>query len=171
MNKTFVDKPNNLILSALWIFLLTSILHFAYSFTRFFPLSFISSVNESVWEHTKITFFAALFYDIFLYFRYFKGCNNFIFSLFPSLASIIITIPFLFYGYTGILGFNILIIDLAIAYVAALISQYILIHFCKSKKDYSSLKTFSIIMVIAMVIMFFLFTWYPPKLPLFIEKG
>lgn len=156
-----------LLLSSVWIFFLASLLHFGYSFTGFFPLSFISAVNESVWEHTKIVFFAALFYDIFLYFRHFKGSPNFIVGLTPSLASILVTIPFLFYGYSGILGFNLLAIDLFIAFLAGYIAQYILMRFSCSSKSLDSYRTFSLFLVAAMIILFFLFTWYPPNLPLF----
>ncbi len=154
-------------LSSVWIFFIASLLHFGYSSTGFFPLSFISSVNESVWEHTKIVFFAALFYDIFLYFRYFKSNHNFVAGLAPSLASIIVTIPFLFYGYSGILGFNVLAIDLLITFLAGWIAQNILMRYSCSPKNYKEYKIFSLLFVAAMVILFVVFTWYPPNLPLF----
>lgn len=162
-------QEESLSLSSIWIFLLASLLHFGYSFTHFYPLSFISAVNESVWEHIKIIFFAALFCNLFLYIRKFKGNSGFISGLAPSLASILLTVPFLFYGYSGILGFNLLVIDLLITFISAYIPQSILRRFICSTKSYDSYKVLSILLVVAMIFMFFLFTWYPPSLPLFIH--
>lgn len=156
-------------LSGIWIFLVSSLLHFGYSFTHFYPLSFICAVNESVWEHVKIIFFAALFVNLFLYFRYFNGNDSFVAGLAPALLSITLTVPFLFYGYTGIIGFHLLILDLIITFASSYIAQMILLYFACGKKDYTTYKGISILIIIIMILLFFVFTWYPPSLPLFME--
>ena len=160
-------QRNQLLMDTTWIFFLTSILHFLYGFTKFRPISYISAVNESVWEHTKITFFAALFYDLILYFKDYRGNNNFVAGLAPALFSIILSVPLLFYGYSGAIGFSFLAMDLFIAFLSALISQYILKRFTESSMDLSGWKRLSLLLVLAMIILFFIFTWYPPHLPLF----
>ena len=167
MKKGFSSYKKSLLIASVWIFFITSLLHFTYSFTGFYPLSFISAVNESVWEHAKIVFFATLFYNIFIYIRSYRKNCNFIAGLGPSLASILITVPFLFYGYSGILGFNLLAVDLIIVLISALIAQYILIKITSSKKDLCTYKNLSLLLILAMVMMLFLFTWYPPNLPPF----
>lgn len=169
--RNYSKETGQLLLKSSWIFFLTSVLHFLYSVTGFYPFSFISSVNESVWEHTKIVFFAALIFSIILYFKDYRGNNNYIAGLAPALFSIIITVPMLFYGYTGILGTHLLVIDLLIAFISASISQYILQKFVRCPRDLSGYQLISILLVVAMIIAFFVFTWYPPKLPLFREPG
>ena len=169
MNKVCSQKPSQLLLNSTWIFFLSSILHFLYSFTGFFPFSYISAVNESVWEHVKIIFFSVLIFDLFLYFKCYKGSNNFFAGLTLALFSIIISVPFMFYGYTGIIGRNFFVIDLLIAYIAGLISQYILNRVIKYPKDLSRFTIASILLIVAMTLMFFIFTWYPPDLPLFVS--
>lgn len=42
--------------------------HFLYDKTRFIAFSFLSPVNESIWEHIKIIFFPYLIYSIAEYF-------------------------------------------------------------------------------------------------------
>ncbi|MCX7774236.1 MAG: DUF6512 family protein [Clostridia bacterium] len=168
MENTCSSKQRGAImLSTVWIFLLASLLHFGYSLTGFYPLSFICAVNESTWEHIKIIFFGALFTDVFLYFKYFKGNANFIAGLAPSLASIMVSVPMMFYGYMGVIGRDVFILDLIIAYLAGFFAQRILLRFTCGGKDFSSWKTASALAVVIMIFMFFLFTWYPPNLPLF----
>ena len=168
MDKRYGKKLSSLIYESLWIFFIASLLHFGYSATGFFPLSFISNVNESVWEHTKIVFFAALLFNIYLYFRLHKGNSCFIAGLAPSTFSILLSIPLMFYGYTGLLGFDAFIPDLLIAYLSALLCQAILNHFALDGRDCRKYQTLSLLFIVLLIFTFFLFTWYPLKLPMFI---
>lgn len=173
MEKTAAQKTkSDLLTESLWIFFAASLLHFGYSFTRFYPLSFICAVSESIWEHSKIVFFGALFYNVIQ--RLIEGriSRLWITSLTPALLSIILAVPILFYGYTGMLGFHVFFLDLAIAWVSGLICQIIL-HRLESKiVDCSKYMPLSLMFLILMILVFFLFTWYPPKgLPLFEPSG
>lgn len=161
------SQRKELLLDTTWIFFLSSLFHYLYELTVFRPVSYFSAVNESTWEHIKIIFFAALFYDLFLYVIKYRGNLNFFTGLAAALFSIILTVPSFFYGYSSSLGLNLLPMDLLIAFLAAYISQYILMKLMEWPKDLSSWRTLSILFIIAMVVAFFLFTWYPPKLPLF----
>ncbi len=162
-----IEQKKELLVSSVWVFFITSLLHFAWKFTNLYALSFISAVNESIWEHTKIVFFAVLIYDLIIYVRRYLNNKNFIAGLTPSLASVIITVPLFYYSYTGILKVNLLPLDLLIVFLSAFISQYILLKFIKCHKDFSAYNVLSALTVLAMVFMFVMFTWYPPKLPLF----
>lgn len=167
MGKGYAGKPAKLLIESLWIFFIASLLHFCHSVTGWYPLSFVCAVNESVWEHIKIIFFAALFYNIFYYFRLYKGNSCFIAGLSPSLFSILLSVPILFYGYTGLLGYDALIPDLLTAYLAAFICQLILDRFISKGKDCGRYRALSILFILLMISAFFVFTWYPPRLPLF----
>lgn len=162
------ESRSDLLTDSLWIFVAASLLHFGYSLTRFYPLSFICAVNESIWEHTKIVFFGALFYNLIQYLLKGKSSPCLIAGLAPALFSILVTVPFLYYGYTGMLGFYVFLLDLTIAWVSGLICQIILYR-VSGIEGCSGYQTLSLLFVILLVLVFFLFTWYPPRgLPLFV---
>ena len=155
----------DLLTESLWIFVAASLLHFGYTFTRFYPLSFICAVNESIWEHKKIVFFGALFYNLVQFLL--KASPSLITGLAPALFSILITVPILYYGYTGMLGFHVFIVDLAIAWVSGLICQVILYR-VSAIEGCARYQTLSLLFLLLLILIFFLFTWYPPRgLPLF----
>gem|GEM_PF-613381 len=139
---------------SLWIFVAASLLHFGYSLTRFYPLSFICAVNESIWEHTKIVFFGALFYNLIQYLLKGKSSPCLIAGLAPALFSILVTVPFLYYGYTGMLGFYVFLLDLTIAWVSGLICQIILYR-VSGIEGCSGYQTLSLLFVILLVLVFF----------------
>jgi len=161
------SRRKELLLDTAWIFLFSSALHFLYELTGLRPVSYIAAVNESTWEHIKIIFFSALFYDLYLYLRKYRGNPNFFTGLALGLFSIILSVPILFYGYSASLGFSFILLDLMIAFIAALISQYILMRCMESSRDLSSWRKVSILFILAMTAAFLVFTWYPPQLPLF----
>lgn len=97
------------------IFLLWSALgtlwHYLYDFCgQNYLIGLIAPVNESVWEHMKLAFFPGLI--IFLLFKS---------KLKPALHPILVAtwlIPVLFYTYSGILGFQVTIIDIGILFAS-----------------------------------------------------
>jgi len=151
------------------IFILQSILHFAYEFTSIKGLALISAVNESVWEHLKIGFYGALLFYIVEYFHIGKY-PNFLFAKLISLYFIPIFIVVTYYTYTGILGKHFLLVDLLIAFVAGMLAQILSYKIITSPKDYSSLNFLSIILIIIAIITFTIFTFKPPHIPLFFDK-
>jgi hypothetical protein len=152
------------------IFLLFSGLHFLYSGTGLGIFKPFSAINESVWEHLKIGFFAAFFYAIFEYFMGFKDNTNFIFAKSLALLSIPIFITIVFYSYTAIVGHSVLWVDILTAFVSVVISQWISCKIVFSSKDYSRFTPISSILIIFMVFAFIFFTYFPPDLGIFIEK-
>lgn len=172
MEKAIPRKKTTLLLNeSIWIFFAASLLHFGYSFTRFYPLSFLCAVNESVWEHVKIVFFGALFFNTVQCLRGGRLRRS-IPALVPALFSIPVTVPFLYYGYTGILGFHVFLLDLVVAWASGLICQIILDRLMIKIKDSSRYETLSLLFLVLMILLFFLFTWYPPRgLPMFVPSS
>lgn len=69
-------------------------------------------VNESTWEHIKLLFFPALVYIVFLSFRFKNHCPSLTNALFFGLLLGCLSIPVLFYTYSGILGTHVFFMDI-----------------------------------------------------------
>lgn len=152
------------------IFILFSGLHFLYSGTGLAIFKPFSAVNESVWEHLKIGFFAAFFYAVFEYFRGGKGNVNFIFGKSMALLSIPIFITIVFYSYTAFAGKSILWVDILTAFLSVVLSQWISYKIISSPIDFSRFMPLGYILITVMLFAFIFFTYSPPDLGIFIEK-
>jgi len=151
------------------LFGLTALFHYLYDWTGVFLFSFFSAVNESVWEHVKITFYAALFYGIFEYYRQFQGNWNFVFGKALGLIMIPLFIPFVYYGYTTFTGRNILWVDILTALLAGAVCQgFTLLAVCDGR-DYARFKYLSLSAAAMLVLLFTLFTYYPPDFAIFVS--
>ena len=152
------------------IFILFSGLHFLYSGTGLAVFKPISAVNESVWEHLKIGFFAAFFYAVFEYFMGLKNNVNFIFGKAMAMLSIPIFISIVFYSYTAFAGRSILWVDILTAFLSVVLSQWISYKIISSPEDFSRYTPLGYIVIIVMVFAFIFFTYCPPRMGIFIEK-
>ena len=175
------------------------LLHFAYEFTgnnAFVAL--FCPVNESTWEHMKLLFFPMLLvlfiqYAIISYIKsskinqyndnIFKVC--YIEGTFVGIVYGLVAIFVLFYSILGLIGFNVDWINIAIYFVSIILAFYPYIKLPSSntytyhynKKNKSSLcgkcgKIPAILCVIAIVVimcLFFIFTYYPPHIGLFVD--
>ena len=151
------------------IFILFSGFHFLYSGTGLGIFKPFSAINESVWEHLKIGFFAAFFYSIFEYFIAFKENTNFIFGKSMALLSIPIFITIVFYSYTTLVGHSVLWVDILTAFVSVVVSQWISYKIAFSSKDFSRFTPLGSILIVTMFSVFVLFTYFPPNLGIFKE--
>ncbi len=164
MNKEKIKKYK--IFSIALTFILGTFLHFTYRWSGENPLvGIVSSINESTWEHLKLLYFPMLFTTLLGYFSIGKNLSNFICAKTVGiLISITFTIVF-FYTYTGILGYNIAIIDISSFFVSAILGEftaYLLIV--------NNFKCNNIIAIIVLTIVFLLFaifTFCPLKIGLF----
>lgn len=149
------------------IFLLFTALHMLYDVTGIKLFTPISAVSESVWEHLKIGFFAGFIYAVFEYFTLLKYNKNFFFAKTVALIGLIAFIVVTFYGYTMILGRNYLIVDILIAFLSGVFSQFISYSILSSDKDMSKYNLVSILILGALVFIFVIFTYYPPNMKIF----
>ena len=151
------------------LFGLTALFHYLYDWTGVFLFSFFSAVNESVWEHVKITFYAALFYGIYEYYHGFQQDWNFVFGKALGLIMIPLFIPFVYYGYTTFTGHSILWVDILTALLAGAACQgFTLLAVCDGR-DYARFKPLSLGAVAMLVLLFTLFTYYPPEFAIFVS--
>lgn len=155
-----------LLLHTICIFLLNFPLHFLYDIFPNFFTSLISPVNESIFEHMKMLFSSFIIWSI-LYSFIFKRKDmiSYLFSF--TISSILcvgifltLYIPFIIiYKEVMFITFILLFLSILLAQIAC---YYILFY---TKIKYQSVITFSILLIF--YIMFFYFTYYPPKLEFF----
>ncbi len=118
-----MDIVFNFWLGAVVISVIGTLAHFLYDWTNHNKIvGLFAAVNESTWEHIKIALTPTLlwsFYDGFIY-----GENpNYFFAKLLSLLVLTIFIPFAFYAYKTLVKKEFLILDIAIFYIAIILSQ------------------------------------------------
>lgn len=133
-------------------------------------VGYFSPVNESVWEHLKLSFFPMLFFGSIEYLIIGKMFENFIASkTIGILTSIIFTI-ISFYTYSGIIGTHILIIDIIIFVLSIIIGELFAYYLIKSQSfSHTELKKISLIILVILLVMFIYFTNNQPNLNIFIS--
>jgi len=152
----------------IFIVVLGSVLHFAFEWSgRWTPIAPIAAVNESVWEHLKLGFWPALAYSILEYSRLRKSANNLGFAKTLGIYLIPITIVLLYYSYTAILGQGLLIVDILIFVEAVIVGQLVSYNLLVTSPLPKRLNRFAPIALVILAIIFVLFTFYPPQLPIF----
>jgi hypothetical protein len=152
----------------IFIIVLGTALHFVFDwFGRAIPAAPIAAVNESVWEHLKLGFWPALVYAALEYSRFGKPARNFRFAKTLGIYLIPITIVALFYLYTAILAHDLFILDIAIFVVAAMVGQLVSYRLLMASPLPERLDRFAPIGLAVLGILFVVFTFYPPHLPLF----
>lgn len=133
-------------------------------------IALFSPVNESTWEHMKLIFFPFLLWSL--------SAPSKVLNALPTLRTALLagglagswSIPVLFYTYSGILGRNIAFIDIAIFYIAVLISFGLARKLCTSARMEDA-GFFIGFLTVIMALAFFLFTFSPPQIGLFAEPG
>lgn len=144
-----------------------TLLHFLYDWTgQSVWIAPFSGVNESTWEHMKLLFFP-LFLFALIQSRFFKEYKNFWCVKLVGITAGLFAIPALFYTYNGAIGkspdwFNITVFFLATA-LAFFVEWRLL------KKNTLPCKAPRLAFLALCVIggLFVLFTFLPPKIPLF----
>jgi len=144
-----------------------TVLHFLYDWTKSPIAALISGVNESTWEHMKLLFFPMFLFAIIEYFKVGKDYKNFWCIKLKGVLLGLLLIPVCFYTLNGVFGktpdwINIGIFFVSVAGAFIYESKQFEDDFvtCKSEKT-----AISIFVLIAVA--FFIFTFLPPRLPLF----
>lgn len=157
----------------IWGIIIVSILgtlcHFVYEWTNNNPIiGLFTPVNESTWEHMKLIFFPMIIYSVFF--------NKKLSTIYPCIYSAsafailmgTFLIPVLFYTYSGILGYNIAVIDILTFFISVIVAFYLcyrLAQSCRVQK-YNTILNF---LLFLLGIAFLFFTIYPPDIGIFIS--
>ncbi|MDP4133428.1 MAG: DUF6512 family protein [Bacillota bacterium] len=159
------------ILGVIFVLILGTLLHFTYKWSggnNFVAL--FSATDESTFEHLKLLFWPFLIFTVIEYFVYGKEYGRFIcirlLSVLFGMAIIIVT----FYTYTGVLGFNLLPLDIItflLGVIGAFYLSYKLLHGAYSLRDPRQI--FCTFIWIVMIACFIVWTFHPLNIGLFIS--
>lgn len=142
--------------------------HFAFDWTNENIITGIfSAVNESIWEHMKLLYFPMLIFML-IESRYFKNkYYNFWYGKAIGILVGITVIPILYYTYTGALGVNADWFNILIFFISAAIGFFIETKIIKNDREHYISPTVSKILISSLGVLFIIFTFLTPKIPLF----
>lgn len=158
----------------LWIitiieFLIGSVLHFAYDIFPYFVVALIAPVNESIFQHLKLVLYPMLFIDLLLLFKY-KNKKTYSFtSMLAGIVTGIMSVVLIYYFYHYGLGIESLIIDIILLFVSILLGNMMMS--IVNKHHWNMDRRICFIILIVIILLFSIWTFYPPDLPLFIDNS
>ena len=154
----------------LFVFLIGALLHFLFEWSGESKIvGLFASVNESVWEHFKQGFWPMCLFAT-IEFRFLRAhVNNFLTAKAVAVYLIPLVTGLVFYGYTAIIGEEILIVDIIIFLVAITVGQLTSYKIMTSAKLPRYASIISIIFIILLALVLMLTTFYPPHLPIFLD--
>lgn len=144
-----------------------SLLHFLYDWTKQSVLvAPFSAINESTWEHMKLLYFPLLVFALIQY-RFFKDYENFWCVKFIGTLSGLLLIPMLFYTYNGAIGKSPDWLNITIFFICAAV--VFLVEYILFKNDLPKCKSpkIAFILICLIGILFVVFTFSTPDLPIF----
>jgi len=156
---------------AIFIIIVGSLFHFLYGWSNNSPIvGLFVPVNESVWEHLKLCFWPLMIFSSVEYFFIRNRVNNFIFAIAFSALIFQLFIVVFFYAYTNIIGKNILFLDISSFIIGAFICQLVGYKIMMMRKLGKIFAYIGLSILIINALLFMIFTYYTPKLPIFLDK-
>jgi hypothetical protein len=145
-----------------------TLLHFVYDWSgKLAIIGLIAPINESPWEHLKLLFFPFFAYTIFEVVKLKQNKFNVFFANYIAIIlGMYVTLSF-FYTYIGIIGKEnsfLSILSFFIGVAVAFITSYALIN---NSVGVGMPNAIALAMFIITSILFFVFTFSPPFIPLF----
>ena len=146
-------------------------LHFVFAWSGYWtPIAMVAPVNESVWEHFKLAFWPGVFWALVEYAAYRRNAWEFWSAKGYALLVAPILIAGLFYGYTALLGRNVLALDIGTFVVAVVIAQLASVYLIKANIQTAKGRLIGIGLLLCQLTAYASFALYPPPLGLF-EDG
>ena len=142
--------------------------HFVYEWSgsNFFVGLFFP-VNESTWEHMKLLFFPMLAYALIAGRRMEEEYPCIYNAMFGGILVGLVLIPVLFYTYTGVLGFRVDWVNIALYVISVLAAYYVVYRVAqKCMGNHSKIIQY---VIYSLILFFMLFTVHPPRLGIFIS--
>jgi hypothetical protein len=156
------------LIGIVFIIFLGSALHFTFALSGNQPVvGAFSAVNESIWEHLKLSFWPTLLLIAIEYPLLRKAANNFFIAKAIGVYLMVTIIPLVFYSYTAFSGKSIFAIDISSFVFAVLIGQLLSYKILTYKQLPRNLNKIAFAAIILLAIAFILFTYYPPQLQIF----
>lgn len=154
------------------LFIVGFFMHYIYEWSGNSTIvGIFAPVNESVWEHLKLTFWPMLIWWITGYII--LGKNNKISASqwFNSCAVAELVCPLavlcFYYTYTGAFGIESLILDIFSLFLGVAVAQCLALHVYKYARFSQYCLYISVAILILLAVTFTAFTFAPPHIPLF----
>lgn len=154
-------------------FLLTAVagplLHFTYAWSgENSIIAAFSAVNESTWEHMKLLFVPTFLITLVEMVVFTDRYHNFLAAKFLSILLGLAAIPTLYYTYTGIWGRSNMVVDIAVFYIAAVLTYWVGYRLLeRGKFTGGALQIAGLLGLWAIAFLFVWFTYSPPEIALF----
>ena len=155
------------IITIIFCLILGTLLHFTYEWSgRNILVGIFSAINESTWEHLKLVFYPMFFMAIIGFFIIGKQSRNYWFAQVVGILTAILFITIIFYTYTGIIGTNYALVNIALFVISVILGGYVVYRILILKKQFN-IETISIILLISLMLSFITYTFNPPKINYF----
>lgn len=154
----------------LFVSIFGTLLHFVYDWTG--ENSFIGlfvPVNESVWEHLKLIYLPYTIYAIFESVKLTDDKFNVFFSKAIGVTGGLLTTVSIYYVVNGITGKQIDAVNIASFFIGVAIAYLISYILIKKSIGKGILNGLGAVYLIILAILFMYFTYYPIRIPLFID--
>lgn len=157
-----------------FICLTGSVMHFVYDWSGKLPaVGSFAPVNESIWEHLKLTLFPTLIWWLAGYFICSKNTHIPFRQWFLSYTVSMLVCPLFivtfYYTYTGSLGIHLLSLDIASMFIGVIIAQFTALHVYRHAKTGTVLFVIAIAVFITVMAAFIIFTFNAPHIPAFLN--
>lgn len=140
-------------------------LHFCFEWSGHSRLiGLFSPVNESTWEHFKLCLWPGVLFALIEFRAIRRQTNSYWKAKALGLLSMPVALVVLFYSYTALLGYHVLLVDILVFFLAVAIGQIISYWILKSTTSASRWWA-AVIIVTALALV--VFTYNPPHLFLF----
>ena len=144
-----------------------TLLHFLYDWTgQSIGNALISAVNESTWEHMKLLYVPLFLFAVVQSFFFLEYKNFWFVKLIGTLFGLIF-IPVLFYTYNGAIGPSPDRLNIAIFFIAAAAAFFLEWLLFKAGWPRRCLSRLSLGVLLGIGVLFIVFTFWPPHIPLF----
>ena len=156
------------IIGAVVTAILGTVSHFVYDWSgENFFVGLFFPINESTWEHMKLLFFPMFAYALIAGKKFEEEYPCIYNAMFTAILVGLALIPVMFYTYTGILGFNVDWLNIALYVISVLIAYYVVYRVAQTciKIDSKRLRY----VMYALLLAFMVFSVYPPKLGIFVS--
>lgn len=158
------------------IFIIGALMHFVYNWSgKLGIVGIFAPINESVWEHLKLSFFPMI---LWWFLGYFVSSKNYSINRekwFTSAAVAIVTCALIIlavhYTYTGAFGVESLIIDIFSLLLGLTVAQFLALHLYRYLSPRTSNMYIAILVLALLTVAFIMFTFNIPKLPIFMDNS
>ena len=127
----------------------------------------ISAVNESIFEHMKLIYYPMLLFALLQYRQFGNHTENFWCVKLAGILVALALIPSLYYLYTGALGVSADWFNVTIFFIAAAVGYWTETKLFQGKANCRPRQSICFALILAIGVIFTVFTFFPPRVPLF----